>query len=50
MSGSAGGGRGGDPDSIDTGGWAETARRFEHVEPLGRELIPEGAMLREFYR
>ena len=39
-----------DPDSIYTEMWDETARRFEHVEPLGRELIPEGAMLREFYR
>ena len=38
------------PDSIYTEMWDETARRFEHVEPLSRELIPEEAMLREFYR
>ena len=37
------------PDSRYTEMWDETARRFEHVDPLNRDLIPEGAMLREFY-
>ena len=37
------------PDSRYTEMWDETARRFEHVDPISRELIPEGAMLREFY-
>ncbi len=37
------------PDSRYTELWDETARRFEHVEPLGRALIPAGSMLREFY-
>ena len=36
-------------DSIYTEMWDETARRFEHVAPLDRALVPEGAMLREFY-
>ena len=29
--------------------WDDTARRFEHVQPLPLELVPEGSMLREFY-
>lgn len=29
--------------------WDETARRFEHVEPLELGLLPESSMLREFY-
>ena len=37
------------PDSRSTEPWDETARRFEHVEPLDRSLVPEGSMLREFY-
>ena len=37
------------PDSRYTEMWDEAARRFEHVQPLDRQLIPPGAMLREFY-
>ena len=37
------------PDSGYTEMWDEAARRFEHVQPLDRQLIPPGAMLREFY-
>lgn len=29
--------------------WDDTARRFEHVQPLPLELLPEDSMLREFY-
>ena len=37
------------PDSRYTEMWDEAARRFEHVQPLDRQLIPPGAKLREFY-
>ena len=36
-------------DSIYTEMWDETARRFEHVDPLSRTLVPAHSMLREFY-
>ena len=38
------------PDSRWLEMWDETARRFENVRPLDRELLPENSMLREFYR
>ena len=38
------------PDSRWLEMWDETARRFENVRPLDRQLLPENSMLREFYR
>ncbi len=37
------------PDSRYAETWDETARRFEHVDPLSQALIPADSMLREFY-